>query len=354
MGNVNLSTNGTDTDATILLLKGLLSGATLDELKSTHNEICADLSGKRADLEKLRDTTTDLLDKYVSADREIVTDVVRSLLANGERRQLPVLNEIVFNETPRHKNFPLLIAALRAQVPVWLWGDAGSGKTTSARKAAELLELPFRVLSVCPTTTKSELFGYRDATGTYHSTAFREIFEGGGVFLLDEIDNGNPSILSVLNTALANETCSFPDGNIKRHNQALFVAAANTIGRGADTQYVGRNALDATTLDRFVFIRMDIDENLEESFVTGVFDNKTLSKIDDGGLMKPKEWLASVQRAREICADVGIKHLVTPRATIYGTRLIAVGVGYEHLKELCLYKGLRETDRAKIDRKMKR
>ena len=126
-----------------------------------------------------------------------------------------------------------------------------------------MLELPFRFISVCPTTTKSEFFGYRDAVGKYHSTAFREIFEGGGVFLIDEIDNGNSSSLSVLNTALVNDHCAFPDGNIERHPDAVFVAAANTIGRGADVRYIGRNALDATTLDRFVFVRMDIDENLE-------------------------------------------------------------------------------------------
>jgi cobaltochelatase CobS len=342
MSETDTGNNGNDTKQTLSLLEGLLSGSTLSELRDEHEK-----------LTQTRDTTTELLDRYTSADREIVAEVVHNLLSKGNLAKLPGLQEVVYTQTPQHKHFPLVIAALRAQVPVWIWGEAGSGKTTAAKKAAELLGLKFRVLSVCPTTTKSELFGYRDANGRYHGTAFREVFEHGGVFLLDEIDNGNPSILSVLNTALANDTCSFPDGNIARHEKALFLAAANTIGRGADIRYVGRNALDATTLDRFVFVRMDIDEHLEQSFITGKFDTDKVSKIDEGGQIAPENWLSIVQKTRAACGDLGIHHLITPRATIYGTQLIAAGVGLTHLRELCLYKGLRETDRAKIERRLK-
>ncbi len=332
--------NGTEKQ-NLLLLQGLLTGSILTEVRDEHVKLA-----------DLRDTTRDLLERFTSADRKIAREVISDLLRRGTTREFPLLDEIKCEETPQHENFPLVMAALRAKVPIWLWGDAGSGKTTSAKKAADQMGLPFRVLSVCPTTTKSELFGYRDASGNYHSTAFREIFEHGGVFLLDEIDNGNPSILSVLNTALANDTCSFPDGNIQRHEKALFMAAANTIGRGADVRYVGRNALDATTLDRFVFVRMDIDENLEQSFVTGKFDNTKLTKIGAGGKISAENWLALVQKARRVCKDLGLQHLITPRATVYGHRLLRAGVGRKHLMELCIYKGLRETDRAKIMRKL--
>jgi cobaltochelatase CobS len=334
--------NGKTVDKqSLALVQALLSGTLLGEIRDEQEKLV-----------DVRDSTKELLERFTSADRKIAKEVILDVLQRGEMREYPTLEEVVCEESPQHTVFPLVIAALRAKVPIWLWGDAGSGKTTSAKKAANMLGLPFRVLSVCPTTTKSELFGYRDAGGNYHSTAFREIFEYGGIFLLDEIDNGNPSILSVLNTALANDTCSFPDGNIAKHEKALFMAAANTIGRGADVRYVGRNALDATTLDRFVFIRMDIDENLEQSFVTGVFDSSKLIDLEKGDRILPENWLALVQRVRHVCKELGLHHLVTPRATVYGHQLIQVGVGKEHLMDLCLFKGLRETDRAKILRKL--
>jgi len=45
----------------------------------------------------------------------------------------------------------------------------------------------------------------------------------------------------------------------------VCIAAANTYGKGADRQYVGRNELDESTIDRFRIgtVPMDYDEGLE-------------------------------------------------------------------------------------------
>ncbi len=83
-----------------------------------------------------------------------------------------------------------------AYVPVWLYGEAGSGKSTAAEQMADELDLSFRSISLGPSTSKSDLMGYRDATGEYRSTAYRETYEDGGVFLFDEIDNAHPSVLT--------------------------------------------------------------------------------------------------------------------------------------------------------------
>ena len=57
---------------------------------------------------------------------------------------------------------------------------------------------------------------------------------------------------------------AFPHETIDRHPDFRIIAAANTWGKGADLQYVGRNALDAATLDRFDNIFFDYDKHLEE------------------------------------------------------------------------------------------
>jgi hypothetical protein len=319
-------------------LQGLLTGETLGLVQQELKKV-----------ESIRDETVVWMERFMSADREIVRDVVRELLSDKKaKEELPVLQEILFETKPQHCNITLLLAAIRAKIPVWIYGDTGSGKTTAASQVSEMLEIPFRFISVCPTTTKSELFGYNDAAGNYHSTAFREIFEHGGVFLIDEIDNGNPSILSVLNAALANNWCAFPDGNIERHENAVFVAAANTIGRGADTKYVGRNALDATTLDRFVFVRMDIDEDLEEAIVNGTTVSSAQTDISEGGRVQLKTWIKFIRDVRRACHALGLEHIVSPRAMIYGSKLLSVGVGVTHVENMCVWKGIRETDKKKI------
>ena len=86
----------------------------------------------------------------------------------------------------------------------------------------------------------------------------------GFIAALDEIDNSDPSALIVINSALANGYMAFPHETIDRHKDFRIVTAANTWGKGADLQYVGRNALDAATLDRFDNIFFDYDRKLEE------------------------------------------------------------------------------------------
>ena len=57
---------------------------------------------------------------------------------------------------------------------------------------------------------------------------------------------------------------AFPHETIDRHPNFHIIAAANTWGKGADLEYVGRTALDAATLDRFDNIFFDYDRKLEE------------------------------------------------------------------------------------------
>lgn len=300
-------------------------------------------------------TIAKTIDDYFTnlVNRETIRSLIQEMVGEKQTPGLLDLERAVFNLSASHRNTPLLLAALRVNIPVWLYGDAGSGKTTAASLAAKTLGLDFRFISVCPTTTKSDLLGFIDAGGTYRTTAFREIFENGGLYLIDEIDNGNPSILSVLNAALANEYCAFPDGNIRRHPSTRFVAAANTIGKGASIRYVGRNAVDATTLDRFAFVRMDIDENLErelagvKQFAPGQVVWSPVN-LGEGGEVTKDEWHRLVVATRQACNKLGVEHLITPRATLYGCQLIKAGVGQKHLEDMLLWKGLREADCEKI------
>ena len=247
-----------------------------------------------------------------------------------------------------HYHMPLVRAALAADVPVWLHGEAGSGKSTAGKQAADSLGLPFRSVSLGPTTSKSDLMGYRDATGDYHSTAFREIYKDGGVFLFDKIDNGSASILTILNSALANGHGEFPDSRVPRHETARFIASANTIGRGATSEYLGRAPIDAATIDRFAFIPMDIDEDLEDALILGTEINRSPLDISAGEVPSPKEWLAIVRAHRQALGKLGIRAVISQRASLYGVRLAEQGVGMDWLGQMLLYKGMGDHDREKL------
>jgi hypothetical protein len=282
-------------------------------------------------------------------------------MLNSDRN---INNRITINEIPdqpqfqnlqheklraSHLHAPLLKAALMADVPVWLYGEAGSGKSTAAEQMADELDLSFRSISLGPSTSKADLMGYRDATGEYRSTAYRETYEDGGVFLFDEIDNAHPSVLTILNNSIANNQGEFPDKRISRHDDTRFIAAANTIGRGATAEYVGRTPIDAATIDRFAFVPMDIDPELEEALVLGDQVKDSYVDISSGGVPNAREWLAVVRAHREAVSELGIRAIIGQRAALYGKRLAEQGVGKDWLSEMLLYKGMKKYDREKLE-----
>lgn len=165
----------------------------------------------------------------------------------------------------QHCMFEKVLQRLNAGLHLYLYGGAGTGKTKMAENVANALGLGFYAISVCAQSSKTDLLGYMSATGEYCGTLFRQAYEHGGVFLIDEVDNGNPNILAVLNAALAGSYCAFPDGMIKRHENFRCIAAANTFGYGASMQYVGRVKLDESTKDRFHSMLIDYDVTLERA-----------------------------------------------------------------------------------------
>lgn len=323
-----------------------MSGKTLRDIEAVHQGVAADLSEARQVVEQLHQGTS-----------EEVVNALRTILAldhTTRQQEYPALQQFVDRAKPSHYHTPLVRAALQADVPIWLHGEAGSGKSTAGEQAADSLGLPFRSISLGPTTSKSDLMGYRDATGNYHNTAYREVYENGGVFMFDEIDNGSASILTILNSALANGHGEFPDSRVPRHETARFIASANTIGRGATSEYVGRAPIDAATIDRFAFIPMDTDEYLEDALILGTEINRSPLDISAGEVPSPKEWLATVRAHRQALGELGIRAIISQRASLYGVRLAKQGVGKDWLGEMLLYKGMKEHDREKLAENAKR
>lgn len=226
----------------------------------------------------------------------------------------------------QHKHFTdlLKLAQIRGAdgyvFPIWLPGPAGSGKTTAARNVAKALGLPFHHTGAVDNVY--QLIGFRDAGGAVHRTPFREAYEHGGVYLWDEVDASNPNALVAFNAALENGVAVFPDGEIERHKDCVMIAAANTYGTGATHEYVGRNKIDAATLDRFIILDWPYDEILERA-IAG--DN---------------DWTNYVQRVRAAVKQAGIKHLVTPRASIRGNALLAQGMDRNQVINMTVRKGL--------------
>jgi len=292
------------------------------------------------------------VDRALEAKVKDITDNIDKLLK--ERRPRKVQFEIrqgdkvLTLETRQHRLFPLVAKYVAAGVPILLTGPAGSGKSTLAENVATALGLTFVAQSFSEYTSKGDLLGMRDAH-EYRRSQFREIFEHGGVYIADEMDCSGP-ILTLLNSAIANGYLAFPDAFVKAHRDFRLIACANTFGTGANSEYVSRNRLDAAVLDRYATLVVGYDDDVESAACGMETDAGARRDIDcaEGGEVAPIDWIKIVRRARTFIAQQKIKHVVSPRASIYGAKLIDQGVGRNHLMDSLILKGLQDPLRAQV------
>lgn len=259
--------------------------------------------------------------------RAIVDDAMRPVLEAIGKPALMVVDkngEAWGKSLPptRHPLIDTLLKCVTAKdahghrMNVWIAGPAGSGKTHAASQVAEALGLPFGFHGAM--TMPHELVGFVDAGGTYRETVFVRMFRDGGVCLLDEVDAGSNEALLALNAALANGRISLPSGDlVARHPDFVCIGAANTWGAGATAEYIGRAKLDAAFLDRFgARLAWDYDGKLERAMCGN------------------EDWAREVQSARAAARKLGLKVVITPRASMAGAALLATGMDVKEVRAL--------------------
>lgn len=267
--------------------------------------------------------------------RAVARDEAQKLLDAQPPRRIEIAmpdGAVATVDGPVHYRTDLVIRVAALAHPIMLVGPAGCGKTTIGEHVARALQLAFYITNVINDT--HELVGFVDGHGTYHATPFRQAYQNGGIWIADEIDAWDAAALLAANSALANGYCNFPDqpAPVTRHADFRMIATANTFGTGADRVYVGRNELDAASLDRFATIDVDYDLDLERLFASGA-----------------DRWLERVWKVRKAVHDMKIRHVVSSRAIAMGAKALAAGIQWDVVEALYLWKGMAAKDRKKIE-----
>lgn len=244
----------------------------------------------------------------------------------------PASAEETNDTTPaQHFLYPKVKTIIAMRENLYLVGPAASGKSRIAEDIARDLSMPYSAPPIGRETTIAQLFGYFNASGEYVRTPIRERAENGGVLHLEEIDFASPAVGTALNALLANEFIGFPDASIQRHPDFIVIASANTFGTGANATYIGSQGLNAATLDRFIFLEFPYDERMEKKIAPN------------------KAWCMHVQSTRRKVARLGLRHVVSPRATIKGGHLIdSKQFDFQEVEKMVLFKGLDATTVDKI------
>jgi len=291
------------------------------------------------DAEALKALMVKLAEGATLEARELVRLALASVpalvQAEAEAR-LPRRIEVVTQSAPPvsivnpHCDLEKVLTFLGAGEDVFMVGPAGSGKSTIAEHAATALSLPFYGES--KVEFASTLAGYKNiTTGAYVRSNFREAYEHGGVFLLDEGDGSNAGALLFINAALSNGWALFPDGRVLRHKDFVCIVAANTYGHGPSRKYIGRTKLDGAFLNRFAILTIGYDAALET-------------------ILAPcKDWARYVQAVRAVVLDNEFEAIVSPRATFKGGKMLARGMSWEDCAEAYIWQGMNAEDRRTIE-----
>jgi cobaltochelatase CobS len=271
-----------------------------------------------------KDPKTDQLERMIMELAKVQANRIEIKIGEKETK---IIEKIV------HEKFVTILELITENEAVYLYGPAGTGKSQLAEDVANASELEFFPASTL--TQEFKLSGFIDAGGKYHETNFYRAWTRGGLFFLDEMDSSVSDVLVGINGALANGYYDFPIGTIKKHSNFRVIGAGNTIGRGGDLQYTGRQALDLSTLDRFMGIKVDYSPNIDNAVAQG-----------------DKELVEFAQAMRQTAQEMDIHILISYRSL---GRIAKYKEKYDlaELLEMAVIKGVASDDIKMLARNMR-
>lgn len=151
-----------------------------------------------------------------------------------------------------NKDFNLMLKLVKTIKNLYLYGNAGNGKTTFAYKVAEALDL--KLYNINSVKNEYSVKGFYDLEGNYNMSLYEKWYKEGGVLLLDEVDTYNANGMLYLNQGIEvnSKYMTLDNGEVIYKNKDCYiVACANTKGDGKTHEYIGRNSIDKAFLSRF-------------------------------------------------------------------------------------------------------
>lgn len=241
---------------------------------------------------------------------------------------IPQINDTYVYDPEELKS---LLLGLEMNIPCYVWGHKGSGKSELWEQVAARTGRPMVRLQHTGNTEESQITGQwtvKDGETVFSLGPLPLAMMNGWLFLADEYDFALPNVLSVYQAVLEGKPLYIKDAPehlriIKPHPAFRIVGTGNTNGAGDDTGlYQGTSVQNSANYDRWgMVIHKQYMKTADE---TAILVKRTGLAEDDG-----KKMVQFATLIREAYASGKLSDTISPRALINAT-MIGMAKGSFH------------------------
>jgi cobaltochelatase CobS len=216
-----------------------------------------------------------------------------------------------------------LLMGIEVGIPTYLWGHAGTGKTTIWEQICARLNRPMVRVQHTANMEESMVTGQyllRDGNTHFEQGALMTAMRRGWVYLADEYDFGRPEVLSVYQPVLEGKPLVVKEAEaslrVTRPNaQFRVVGTGNTNGTGDESGlYQGTLLQNAANYERF-----GITEQMP--YMEASLEARVVSQQGGIPLADAKKLVDFANRIREQFAAGKMSMPISPRTLIYAARV---------------------------------
>lgn len=282
-----------------------------------------------------------IVDNYIKGGglNSLINQRVQSEVAKHVRPaviEVKTPDENVQRVEGAHYLFPRLLRLVGAGFNVFMWGPPGTGKTTAALQVAKALNRSAEIDTLDPTTARSMVQGYMTPSGEPVHNVFTRCWEGGHVYVADEVDLAPGHVQTLFNSALANGSAPLAWGNKEKAEGFAFVATGNTSGRPT-AAFPDRRPMSNAFMDRLYFLYWPLDPAIECRAVG--LPTPPVKEEGEHKEVTPAAWVTFVRNLRDWASANAPTLTITPRASLLGVRALAAGESPAQVADGLIFRG---------------
>lgn len=272
-----------------------------------------------------------------------------SVIANSSAQEMvPEISDDYVYDIDELKN---VILAQELNIPCFVWGHKGSGKSELHEQVAARTGRAFMRVQHTVNTEESHIVGQwtvKDSQTVFELGPLPLAMLNGYTYCADEYDFMLPSVSSVYQAVLEGKSLMIKEADaanrvIKPHPNFRFVATGNTNGSGDETgMYQGTNIGNSANYDRFGMVIHK--QYMKKAAESQILQNRVGLVKEDADKMVDFASLVS-----EAYDGAKISDVVSPRTLIYAAKIGVKRGSFRQGLTLSFINKLSKIDREVVD-----